>query len=370
MPRRGPGGTADGRGRSVIKYLGSKRLLVPVLGDILDAVGARSALDLFTGTTRVAREFKRRGATVTAVDSATYAEILARCYIGSDATVVDPDDLGLALHRLNGLPGRRGYVTEVFCERARYFQPFNGERIDAIRDHIQDHYGDSPLYPILLTSLMLAADRVDSTTGVHMAYLKGWAPRSFRSMELRIPDLIPGGGRALRGDAVHLVDTLPPVDLAYLDPPYNQHRYFTNYHIWETLVRWDSPEYYGVACKRIDARDEATRSVFNSKRLMPQALRSIIHRVQATTVVVSYNDESWVGAEDLMAWLREAGHEDVRLLAFDSKRYVGAQIGIFNRSGERVGTVGHLRNTEYVFVAGPAELVDAAARAACPARAD
>ena len=46
-------------------------------------------------------------------------------------------------------------------------------------------------------------------------------------------------------------------------PPYNQHRYFTNYHVWETLVRWDAPAHYGVACKRVDARDEVTRSPYN-----------------------------------------------------------------------------------------------------------
>ncbi len=51
----------------------------------------------------------------------------------------------------------------------------------------------------------------------------------------------------------------------YLDPPYNQHRYFTNYHVWETLVRGDEPEHYGIACKRLDAREDSTRSVFNSK---------------------------------------------------------------------------------------------------------
>ena len=51
--------------------------------------------------------------------------------------------------------------------------------------------------------------------------------------------------------------TLGSFDLAYLDPPYNQHRYFTNYHVWETLVAWDAPEHYGVACKRIDARDDS-----------------------------------------------------------------------------------------------------------------
>ena len=344
----------------VIKYIGSKRTLVPVLGEIASAVGATTVVDLFTGTTRVAQEFKRRGMRVTAVDSATYAAVLARCYIGTDSAVVDKDALGEAIHHLATLPGRRGYVTEVFCEQARYFQPFNGERIDAIRDAIRECYAGAELEPILLTTLMLAADRVDSTTGVQMAYLKQWAPRSHNALELRVPELLPGPGDVVRGDALDIVDGLPHVDVAYLDPPYNQHRYFTNYHVWETLVRWDAPEHYGVACKRLDSRDAATKSAFNAKRSMPAALESVIRRVRADVVVVSYNDESWVTPDQLTATLLAAGHDDVRLLAFDSKRYVGAQIGIYNPAGAKVGTVGHLRNTEYLFVAGPRDRVGAA----------
>jgi adenine-specific DNA-methyltransferase len=158
------------------------------------------------------------------------------------------------------------------------------------------------------------------------------------------------------------VDLLDPVDLMYLDPPYNQHRYFTNYHIWETLVRWDEPETYGIACKRVDSRDEATRSVFNSKREMPAAMADLIGRARAEVVVASYNDESWVTPDAMVEMLRDAGHEEVRMLAIDSKRYVGAQIGIFNPAGEKVGRVSRLRNVEYVFVAGPAEKVEAAVR--------
>jgi adenine-specific DNA-methyltransferase len=344
----------------VIKYLGSKRVLVPVLGRMCDAVQARTALDLFTGTTRVASEFKRRGAHVVAVDSASYSDVLAGCYIATDATTVDKDALVDALARLSALPGRPGYFTDTFCIRSRYFQPKNGARIDAIRAELHDRFRDSSLFPILLTALLLAADRVDSTTGVQMAYLKQWAPRSYKDLELRVPELIAGAGESRRGDAAELVDALPVVDLAYLDPPYNQHRYFTNYHVWESLVRWDSPDHYGVACKRIDARDPAVKSAFDSKKTMPAALCSLITRVKARVVVVSYNDESWVQPAQIMAWLRDAGHDDVRMLAFDSKRYVGAQIGIHNPAGVKVGTVSHLRNTEYLFIAGPTDRVEAA----------
>jgi adenine-specific DNA-methyltransferase len=344
----------------VIKYLGSKRALVPLLGDIAERVEARTAVDLFTGTTRVAQEFKRRGIVVTATDLATYSQVLSDCYIATDADEVDLQTLDNELKRLAALPGQPGYFTRTFCEESRFFQPKNGARVDAIRNALEADHRDSPLFPILLTSLMLAADRVDSTTGLQMAYLKEWAPRAHQDLELRRPDLLPGHGATVAGDAMDTVDTLDPVDLMYLDPPYNQHRYFTNYHIWETLVRWDEPETYGIARKRVDSRDDSTRSVFNTKRDMPSALADLIRRARAEVVVASYNDESWVTPDAMVRMLRDAGHEEVRMLAIDSKRYVGAQIGIYNPSGDKVGQVSRLRNVEYVFVAGPAEKVDAA----------
>src|SRR5699024_2709712 len=245
-------------------------------GDLAAASGAQTAVDLFTGTTRVAQEFKRRGLRVTATDIATYSGVLSDCYIATDADAVRDDELAGILEHLNGLPREDGYFTRAFCRESRYFQPKNGMRVDAIRNAIESEYGTHPLYPVLLTSLMLAADRVDSTTGVQMAYLKQWAPRARNDLELRIPELIPGPGRSLVSDASSAVETLDPVDLMYLDPPYNQHRYFTNYHIWETLTRWDSPEPYGVAQKRIDSRDEATKSVFNKKREMPPAFAKVL----------------------------------------------------------------------------------------------
>src|SRR3954454_11963327 len=314
------------------------------------AVGASTAIDLFTGTTRVAQEFKRRGLAVTASDIATYSEVLGDCYISTDAAAVDLDEVRDVLALLAALPGRPGYFTRTFCEESRFFQPKNGARVDAIRDVLESDFRDSPLFPILLTSLMLAADRVDSTAGLQMAYLKDWAPRAHRDLELRVPELLAGAGTTVRGDAREVVAALPPTDVMYLDPPYNQHRYFTNYHVWETLVRWDAPEHYGVACKRIDAREPHTRSPFNSRRSMAPALAEIIAKLRARVVVVSISDESWLPLEELLEMCGDRDH--VEVLAFDSRRYVGAQIGIFNPSGERVGRVSHLRNREHLLVAG------------------
>jgi adenine-specific DNA-methyltransferase len=334
----------------VIKYLGSKRRLVPALGDLLTRSGSRTALDLFTGTTRVAQEWKRRGAEVWAVDRARYAEVLAGCYVATDASRIDRATLDEALFHLDNVPGTDGYVAATFSQAARYFQLHNARRIDAIRDEIERCFAGDALRPVVLTALLEAADRVDSTTGLQMAYLKQWAPRSYQRLTLRAPVLLEGPGHAVGGDATVVAGALPEVDLAYLDPPYNQHRYFTNYHVWETLVAWDAPAHYGVACKRLDARDPSTRSVFNDRRRAPAALAQLIADVRAETLIVSGSDEGWVGIDDLVDMARCRGQ--VEVLAFDSRRYVGAQIGIHNPAGEKVGQVSHTRNVEYLIVAG------------------
>ena len=340
----------------MIKYLGSKRRLVPALSAIARASEARTAVDLFTGTTRVAQAFKEVGAHVTAVDTARYAATFARCYIETDARTVDEQSLSAILDRLNEVPGRAGYVTDVFCAQSRFFQPANGARIDAIRDAIARDWVGSDLEPILLTSLIEAADRVDSTTGVQMAYVKQWADRSHQPLQLRMPTLLPGAGRAVHGDAVAVASTIGPVDLAYLDPPYNQHRYTANYHVWETITAWDAPEHYGVACKRTELRDPATRSVFNARREMPAALRSAIDLLDARLIVVSCSNEGWVTVDELREWCTARGHTEV--VGFDSRRYVGAQIGVFNPQGDRVGEPTHFHNVEDLVLAGERELVE------------
>ena len=148
---------------------------------------------------------------------------------------------------------------------------------------------------------------------------------------------------------------MPEVEIAYLDPPYNQHRYVGNYHVWETLVAWDAPDHYGVACKRVDVRDPATSSVFNRRREAPAALARVVRSVPAELLVLSGSDEGWMTLDDLADMA--SGRGTVAVLAFDSRRYVGAQIGIHDPRGKKVGRVGRTRNTEYLIVAGPARKV-------------
>ena len=129
-------------------------------------------------------------------------------------------------------------------------------------------------------------------------------------------------------------------------------------------MAWDAPEAYGVARKRVDARDPSTHSAFNSKRTMPAALASVVQSVDCDLLVLSYNDESWLELEELEAMCAvrrapggTAGGRAVATLAFDSTRYVGARIGIFDPSGRKVGRVSHLSNQELLVIAGEPAMV-------------
>lgn len=331
----------------MIKYLGSKRTLLPQICDLILARGARSAVDLFSGTARVGHALKARGLTVHANDHNAYAATLARCYVQADADRVAAEAAAL-IAELNALPGEPGWFTHTFCERSRFFQPHNGARVDAVRSRIAALALPPELEAVLLVSLMEAADRVDSTTGIQMAYLKRWAPRSARPLELRLPALLPGSGcTAHQRDALEAAGSLE-ADVLYLDPPYNAHKYLNNYHIWESLVRWDMPEVYGVACKRVDCRTR--RSPFNHRRTARDALAAVVARARARWIVASFSDEGFLSREDMEQIL--SAHGPVQTVAHDFPRYVGARIGIYSPAGEKVGAVSHTRNTEYLFVAG------------------
>jgi adenine-specific DNA-methyltransferase len=329
----------------MIKYLGSKRLLTDCISAAMgDLSHGDRVLDLFSGTSRVGQALKKMGLSVSSNDHNEYAHTIARCYIQSDANAIRPKAEAI-LETLRDTEPQPGWFTRTYCEEARFFHPDNGAKVEAIRNRIETLSLEEPLRSVVLVSLMEAADRVDSTTGVQMAYLKQWAARAHKPLELRLPGLIDGPGEATCMDAEDAARGFSG-RAAYLDPPYNQHSYRSNYHIWETLVRWDEPEVYGVARKRIDCKTE--KSDFNSKRRITEAFTASVEALDVDRVVVSFNNEGYLSRETIESVLSRRG--EVHTVEADYKRYVGAQIGIHNPSGKKVGKVSHLRNKELLYV--------------------
>ena len=111
----------------MIKYLGSKRTLIPVLSQLAEASGAKTALDLFTGTTRVAQAFKKLGMNVTASDVASYAECFGKTWIELDGDSANHKELAEALAEggrlLHSKVLRRGALLPAKKRRARRRHP-------------------------------------------------------------------------------------------------------------------------------------------------------------------------------------------------------------------------------------------------------
>ena len=332
----------------MIKYLGSKRTLLPDIEQAIQGLGeVRSVIDLFSGTSRVGHHLKKCGYQVFSNDINTYAFQIATCYVVCDKE--DHNDIPELITHMNTIEGKEGYFTETFCKKSQFFQPKNGAKVDAIRTWIEEQDFGVEKKAILLIALMEAADRVDSTCGIQMAYLKKWASRSYNDLQLRMPDILPrspfGKGCATLMDAREAAKKLS-ADVAYLDPPYNQHKYLGNYHIWETLVRWDKPEFYGVACKRVDVRER--KSAFNQKKQILSAMTQMVEDLDVRHLVVSFNNEGYISKDEMIDILSCRG--DVFVFEKEYKRYVGAQIGIHNPQGNRVGEISHLENKEYIFM--------------------
>jgi len=348
----------EGHPTKLIKYLGSKRVLIPSIQSLVsDIPDASSILDLFSGTARVGTALKGLGWKVISNDWNHYARTIAVAHV-----VLDEDraaEASTLIDHLREVPPRAGWFTETYCHKSRYFTPDNGAVIEGIREEIEQLDLDDEMRCMALTALMEAADRVDSTVGVQMAYLKKWAPRALQPLALRDPQPLPrsphGKSEAHRLEAREAAATLK-TDVAYLDPPYNQHKYLGNYHVWETLVRWDQPEVYGIACKRIECKER--RSDFNSRPGIRKAMMELVDSLSARYLLVSFNDEGYIQRDEMEEILAKKG--TVQTLSRPHPRYVGAKIGIHDPKGRKVGKVSHLKNVEYLFMVGDVQISDAA----------
>jgi adenine-specific DNA-methyltransferase len=193
---------------------------------------------------------------------------------------------------------------------------------------------------VLLTSLILALDEVESTLGHFASYLNDWSPRSYNKLQLRVPRLLPRS----EAHAVHrgdIFDLLPDVevDLAYFDPPYGSNnekmppsrvRYAAYYHLWTTVCVNDKPPVFGKAKRRADTSDIVARSVFEEFRrgesghfIAVEAIERLLHEARARHIVLSYSSGGRATAEELDEVISSVGRV-IEVLGIDYRKNVMA----------------------------------------------
>ncbi|QQG35105.1 MAG: DNA adenine methylase [Deltaproteobacteria bacterium] len=311
---------------------------------------ATSVMDLFSGSSCVGYALKKKGYQVFSNDHNFFAYMLAKCYVETDFSYELIKDTSLWIAYLNTLHGSSGYFTSTFCVKSNFFHKSNGEKIDSIREEILHHSLPPALTAILLVSLIEAADKVDSTCGMQMAYLKKFPPRAYKPITLKVPTLLYqstyGKSLALNLDVLSAAKKII-ADVAYIDPPYNQHNYLANYHIWESLALWDKPAHYGIACKRIDCK--VRKSIFNYKNLFLSNLSHLLNIIQSKNIILSFSDEGFINSNELKQFLSKHG-KLISILSFKYKRYIGSKIGIHNKFGIPVGHSSHSYNKEFLYI--------------------
>lgn len=322
-----------------VKYIGSKKSLLPYIGKMIEDIGdIKSAIDVFSGTTRVAQYFRQKGITTTTSDLSWATS----CYAGTYVHNRDNSHLSVTIDVLNGLEGVDGWLTQNYtgegstAEKAdgRCFQAKNTRRADAARDYIDTLSLEPWERSTLITSVIRGLDAVDNTVGVQQAYLKAWCSRSHKDIVFKLPDCLTGPtSRHHEGDCLKI--EYEEHDAAYLDPPYSAHSYATYYHIWDSIAKWDKPETQLKARRRIDrvaksdTYDASFDSPWNRVREALNAFSTLVDRLPVKSIIVSYSDESLVRRADLISTLEGLGKVDV--LEIDYKRNIMSQIGNASR---------------------------------------
>ena len=331
-----------------MNYIGSKYSLLQFLErGILGRVQPDGLvfLDVFAGTGIVGWHFKQHGFRVVANDVQYYAYCLCRALVGINelpcfAGVANELALNGAagsrfeavesvLGYLNALEGEEGFIYRTYCPggtrgsgfERQYFSDENGKRCDAIRTRIEDWREQTWVtedeYYYLLASLIDAADRVANTASVYGAFLKQIKKSAQRPLTLGKLSIVDGEA----GNSVHnrngdcLIEDVA-CDVLYMDPPYNQRQYCANYHVLETIARYDRPEVYGVTGLR---HCEDQKSDFCVKRRVMPAFERMVDRTSARHVFLSYNSEGLMQRDDILGVMERHGRVD--LLTQDYARF-------------------------------------------------
>lgn len=299
-----------------IKYVGSKLKILPHIIQIINGLKIRTALDAFSGTTRVAQAFSQLGFDTSANDIAEYSEIFGHCYLLS----TKPNEFYQKfIDELNSLKGTFGWFSQHYGGEneagKRPFQLKNTMKLDAIRDKIDEFDLNFTDKAVLLTSLILALDCVDNTLGHYASYLSGWCKRSYNDLFLELPRRFAPKtqNRVIKSDAFQAITNF--YDLVYFDPPYGSNnekmppsrvRYKAYYHFYKSVILNDKPRVFGKANRREDSRDTAFPCIFeefkrdeSNKFIAMRAIERLIANTNARYILLSYSSGGRASKQEL-----------------------------------------------------------------------
>lgn len=303
-----------------MRYLGNKESLLTDIRNLFEEKGLLNKnltfFDAFCGTGSVANEFKSEFKKILINDNLKWATVysygrLISKKISFKKLKIDPfiffnesNTIYKGFFYLNYSPGGSDRM---------YFSIENAGRIDFFRNTIEQWWKDKQIneneYYYLLSCLIESVSKVANTAGVYGAFLKHWDSRALKPIEfIRVgeTDNIPNEIE-LYNSKIETIISDVDCDVLYLDPPYTQNQYGTQYHLLETLVLYDNPSISKVTGSRSTT---PMRSDWSKNYKCHILFDYILANTKAKYVIFSYNNDGFMSKDFIEASLKRYGKID------------------------------------------------------------
>ena len=305
-----------------MNYIGSKNKLSTFIKDtVYSVVGADLSdmvfCDIFAGTGIIGRVFKLEAKQIISNDFEYYSYVLIRNYIGNHNPIPDKE---LLIKKLNNLKPVEGFIYKNYClgggTGRQYFSDKNGKKIDAIRQQIEkwkiNNAIDENTFYFLLASLLESSDKIANTASVYGAYLKHLKKTAQKSLILEPADFETNGNENIvyQEDSNELIKNIKG-DILYLDPPYNSRQYGANYHMLNTIAKYDTFIPRGKTGLR-----NYKRSAYCSKSSVRESFEELIKNARFRYIFLSYNNEGLMSDDIVKSVMEKYGKYDLRTTGY------------------------------------------------------
>lgn len=329
-----------------MRFIGNKENLVDKIYQVMQSknIKGNSFFDVFSGTTSVSKYFKKLNYQVFSSDILYFSYVLQQAYIVNNeeptfkkllskietrSNLLLPSPLQLVVEHLNQIKPVEGFIyknytptgTSELKQPRMYFSDENGKLIDAIRQKIEEWKTEDLIaqneYFVLLACLIETVPFYSNITGVYGAFQKKWDARATKKLTLRPVGLVKNKkeNSAFNENSLNLISKIK-ADIFYLDPPYNERQYAPNYHILETIAKYDNPKIKGVTGLREYKNQKS--NFCNAKNGIIE-LSQIAKEAKCKTLILSYNTEGIMPKEEIISTLEQYGK--VELIEFEYLRF-------------------------------------------------
>ena len=300
-----------------MNYIGSKFRLSNFIKTTVHSVVGKDLsgkvfCDLFAGTGIVGRNFKPEVKQVISNDLEFYSFVLLKNYIGNHKKF----EFENLIQDLNNLKGIEGFIFNEYSENGKsgrlYFYESNGKKIDAIRTEIENWFESKKIsenqYWFLLASLLESADKIANTASVYGAYLKHLKKSAQKELNLEPANFSETENQHLvfNEDSNVLIRKIHG-DILYLDPPYNARQYGANYHLLNTIAKYDKFKPKGKTGLR-----NYEKSKYCSRNSVRKSFEELIKNADFKYIFLSYNNEGLMNSEEIKKIMSKFGKYDLK----------------------------------------------------------